>query len=77
MDFRAVKIILAAFLFIAFVTPFFRLSVAMPKKGKHDDVTYVKPEIAGLAPTQNTTLAFIVSGSQVDSTTVRVSDTRK
>jgi hypothetical protein len=34
MDFRAVKIILALFLFIAFTAPLLRLSVAMPKKGK-------------------------------------------
>jgi hypothetical protein len=34
MEFRAVKIILATFLVIAFATPFFRLSVAMPKQSK-------------------------------------------
>ncbi|MGC3946686.1 MAG: hypothetical protein QM762_19560 [Chryseolinea sp.] len=34
MDFRAVKIILALFLFIAFAMPILRLTVSMPKKGK-------------------------------------------
>ena len=34
MDFRAAKIILATFLVVAFVTPFFRLSVDMPKKSE-------------------------------------------
>ena len=48
MDFRAVKIILAAFLLIAFVTPFFRLSVAMPKKGKDESVNFVKTVNTGV-----------------------------
>ena len=47
MDFRAAKIILATFLTIAFVTPFFRLSVSMPKKGKEESVTYVRPVTTG------------------------------
>ncbi|WP_337327937.1 hypothetical protein [Chryseolinea sp. T2] len=34
MDFRAVKIILALFLLIAFATPIFRLSASMPRKAK-------------------------------------------
>ena len=47
MDFRAAKIILATFLTIAFVTPFFRLSVSMPKKGKEESVTAVRPVTTG------------------------------
>jgi len=77
MDFRAVKIILAAFLVIAFVTPFFRLSVAMPKKGKYDSITFVKPAVVDVAAAQTNTLAFFISRAQIDSTTVRVPDVRK
>ena len=77
MDFRAAKITLAAFLFVAFVTPFFRLSVAMPKKGKYDSVTFVKPDVADPATVQSNTLALYVSGVQMDSTTIRVPDAGK
>jgi hypothetical protein len=74
MDSRAVKLILAAFLFIAFVTPFFRLSVAMPKKGKDDSVPYVKLEPPANIAFRPATLALVVATERVDSTKLRVSD---
>ncbi|HTF20750.1 MAG TPA: hypothetical protein VK658_21905 [Chryseolinea sp.] len=68
MDFRAVKIILATFLLIAFVTPFFRLSVALPKKGKDENVTYVKPVRAGNLTFEPGSLALARRGVPSDST---------
>ena len=74
MDSQAAKIVLAAFLAIAFVTPFFRLSVAMPKKGKYDGVASVKlitPTIIAFRPA---TLALTAATERTDSATLRVSD---
>jgi len=72
MDFRAVKIILAAFLLIAFVTPFFRLSVAMPKKGKDESANFVKTVNTGVHFFTPASIALI--GSRVPSDSTFISD---
>lgn len=77
MDFHAVKIILAAFLLIAFVAPFFRLSVSMPKKAKEERITTIKSTMSGVAAFQSATFALADARHRPDSTTVRVSDIRK
>lgn len=74
MDFRAVKIILASFLTIAFITPFFRLSVAMPKKGKDESVVFVKQESAGATLRTSGTLALAGTSHPSDSTATRTNE---
>jgi hypothetical protein len=74
MHSQAAKIVLAAFLAISFVTPFFRLSVALPKKGKGDSVTSVQlitPTIIAFRPA---TLALVVTTQPGDSTRLRISE---
>jgi len=74
MDSQAAKIVLATFLAIAFVTPFFRLSVAMPKKGKDDGVASVKLVTPTIIEFRPATLALAARTERTDSTTLRVSD---
>jgi hypothetical protein len=68
MDFRAVKIILAAFLLIAFVIPLLKLSVVMPGKGKDDSVNFVKTANTGAHVFTPASIALMGSTIPSDST---------
>ena len=65
MDFRAAKIVLAVFLFIAFAIPFTRMSGTVPTPEENGDL---RNALNAASATANPSMAFTVHTVQNDST---------